>query len=276
MNTKFRNSGWFGVVLAAVMMFVSVAWSAPPVDTDGDGIPDDVELALGYNPLVTTRVVYVDGAQADDSGNGLTPLTAKKTIKAGVNAAKVSSVENVVLVASGTYTGTDNKNLDIDGYDIKLIGTAGAEATIVDLEDSGPFLRLTSGETLASRLDGFTVCNGYTSSYGIAVHLNSASLDIRNCVFRNNRSGRKEEYDYGDGYVEVYWTDAASSAAVYASGQPVMISNTLFHANASGELWDWAMDSGNAGALILWNAAGSVIYTTAVLSATAVIVPARC
>lgn len=71
----------------------------------------------------------------------------------------------------------------------------------------GLFLSLSHAETLASWLDGFTVRNGYMASCGTAVHLDGASLDIRDCVFENNNSGRQVTYEYG-----TYWTDASSTA----------------------------------------------------------------
>jgi hypothetical protein len=140
-------------------------------DTDGDGIADAAEIAQGFDPLLPTRKVYVDAADGDDAGGGLSAATAKRTLAAAVAAAKRAGFENVVAVAPGTYRGAGNRGLDFDGFDIKLVGTAGAAQTIVDLEGAGPFLSLSHAETLASRLEGLAVRNGYAASGGIAVHL---------------------------------------------------------------------------------------------------------
>ena len=166
--------------------------SLTSTDTDGDGISDNVELAAGYNPVVFTRIIYVDAAKADDSGAGTSETTAKKSIKAAVNASK-TLFENVILVKSGTYSGVDNRGINFGGYDIKLRSQEGAAVTIIDLEENGPFITLNSGETTNSWLDGFTIRNGYTASYGIAVYLNNAGMDIRNCILPfMPRAGRYE------------------------------------------------------------------------------------
>lgn len=165
----------------------------------------------------------------------------------------------MVLVAPGTYSGAANRGLDFGGRDIWLRASGGAAQTIIDLEGAGRLLSLTGGETLASRLDGFTVRNGYMASCGIAVHLENASLDIRGCVFEDNRSGRRETYDHGDGQTETWWADACSTAAVYASGAPVRITGTVFRRNASADTMCGDMGTDSAGALVLADADGSVV-----------------
>ena len=153
-------------------------------DTDSDGMTDDYETSQGYNPNLYTKVIYVDNAKADDTGDGLSLATAKKTISAAI-ALKDTNLENVILVAAGTYTGSSNKNLSFGGCDIIMRATAGAATTIIDLENSGNFLALSNGETLASLLDGFTIKNGLTNDGG-ALYINEADMTIKNCNFENN------------------------------------------------------------------------------------------
>lgn len=155
------------------------------VDTDADGMTDTYETSQGYDPNTYTKIVYVDNARTDDTGDGLTLANAKKTISAAVNISKDANYENVILVAAGTYTGTNNRDIDFDGNDILLHSSVGAATTIIDLDDSGQFLDLTNGETLASQLIGFTIKNGLEYDGG-AVFTDGASLTIKNCVFENN------------------------------------------------------------------------------------------
>ena len=166
--------------------FLSLSVQVYATDSDNDGLTDEQETAAGYNPNLFTRFVYVDGSRQDNSGDGLTSATAKKTFDAAITISKVANQENVILVAAGTYTGGNNKNLSFDGYDIKIRSTTGTSSTIIDLENDGRFLYLHNGETLNSLLDGFTVRNG--SAYdGGAVYMGSgAGLKIKNCVFENN------------------------------------------------------------------------------------------
>ncbi|MFA6480426.1 MAG: choice-of-anchor Q domain-containing protein, partial [Victivallaceae bacterium] len=108
-------------------------------DGDGDGITDAAELANGYDPSGYTELIYVDGVNGADANNGLSLAAAKRTINAAVTASKTAGKEHVIMVAAGTYTGSSNKNLDFGGYDIKLRSSAGAMATVIDLENSGRF-----------------------------------------------------------------------------------------------------------------------------------------
>ena len=111
-------------------------------DSDGDGIADGIEIAQGYHPAYDTRVIYVSTTGSDDN-NGLSPDNAVLTLKKAISLSQESNYENVIMVAAGTYTGADNKNLDFQGYNIKLRSSAGAETTIIDLEKSGRLLYLT-------------------------------------------------------------------------------------------------------------------------------------
>jgi len=200
MGKTYRNHGLLLAILAVFFSFTPCLLSDdPPVDSDGDGIDDPVEILLGYNPLVFTRIIYVDATQADDSGNGLTPATAKKSIKAGVNAAKADNVENAVVVSSGTYSGADNRGIDFAGYDIFLRSTNGPEATIVDLQGAGIFLNLGNGETKAgSRLSGFSIRNGCDSNGGAVSVGNASGLTIDHSLFSGNLA------EYAGGAVYLY------------------------------------------------------------------------
>lgn len=243
--------------LAAVLLAASGLAAA---DLDNDGLDDAWEAANGYNTSLYTRIVYVDAANGDDdAGDGGTAATALRSLGAALALNFTEGDEIVVLVAPGTYSGAANRGLDFGGRDIWLRASGGAAQTIIDLEGAGRLLSLTGGETLASRLDGFTVRNGYMASCGIAVHLENASLDIRGCVFEDNRSGRRETYDHGDGQTETWWTDACSTAAIYASGAPVRITGTVFRRNASTETMYGGMGTDSAGALVLADADGSVV-----------------
>ena len=211
-------------------------------DTDGDGIADKAEIDQGYDPLKYTRIIYVNAARPDDSGNGLTLATAKKTIAAAVDLSKSNAYENIIKLKGGTYTGASNKNLDFAGCNIKLMSIDGAASTIIDLENSGRFLYLQKGETTASRIDGLTIKNG-SNTYGAAVYLNNAGLTIRNCVIENCTSSS---------------TGGGSFAAVYASGKPVIITGTVFRGN-SGPTSTMGGPMGSGGALVLTNAGPSEV-----------------
>lgn len=79
------------------------------------------------------------------------------TIQEGINAAVDG---DTVLVASGTYTGPNNKNLDFQGKDIIVESENGPASTIIDCQGTGRGVYFHSGETAESVLSGFTIKNG--------------------------------------------------------------------------------------------------------------------
>ena len=217
----------------ASMLALALAIPAMAADTDNDGLEDSIETEYGLTVGVTTCAVYLDAVNGDDTNSGLAPSDAKRTFAGVLAVQRNASAENVILVAPGVYSGTQNRNLDFMGDDIIIRSTMGAQDTIVDLGDEGRFLYLHNGETVASRIDGLTIRNGYAASHGTAVCLEDASLDIRNCIFENNRSGRLVRYEYSEGCFEEHWQDAMSTAAVYAEGGTVLAADCVFYGNVS-------------------------------------------
>jgi hypothetical protein len=104
-------------------------------------------------------------------------------IQAGISAATIG---DVVLVADGTYTGPDNKNLDFSGKAVTVASENGAEGCIIDCESSGRGFYFHSGETQNSILQGFTIQNGranYENGGGILCETNPR---IISCILRDN------------------------------------------------------------------------------------------
>lgn len=76
------------------------------------------------------------------------------TIQAGIDAAGVG---DTVLVASGSYTGAGNWNIDFGGRDIVLRSEEGRDLSIIDVDAGGNFRRglvLTHGESPNARVGG--------------------------------------------------------------------------------------------------------------------------
>ncbi|MAE70814.1 MAG: hypothetical protein CME06_10135 [Gemmatimonadetes bacterium] len=104
------------------------------------------------------------------------------TIQAGLDSA---SEGDTVLVASGTYTGAGNRNLDFRGRDLVLESEAGAEATVIDCERAGRGLSFHSGETAASVVNGFTIAAGMAREGGGVACL-SSNPTFTDCTITNN------------------------------------------------------------------------------------------
>jgi hypothetical protein len=107
------------------------------------------------------------------------------TIQAAIDA---SSHGDEILVASGTYTGAGNRDIDFHGKRILVRSEGGAGATIIDCQGSpssrhrGFWFR--TNETRESVLDGFTIRNGYIGpgSNGGGILCEYASPTVRRCV----------------------------------------------------------------------------------------------
>ena len=139
-------------------------------------------------PKYQGPVWYVDPVNGVFDGEG-SPEEMAQSIKPMIMA---SSDGDTIMLKPGTYTGFDNRNLDFqEGWDqggvrnLVLMGEKGADSTIIDVSNSGSFLDVSSGETIASELNGITVKN---ANSGAIIISNNSQLVVKNCVFRGNSS----------------------------------------------------------------------------------------
>ena len=109
-----------------------------------------------------------------------------ETIQAAIDA---STDGDMVLVAPGVYTGLGNKDLNFGGKEIILLGSAGAEETIIDCEGTGRGFLFESSEGPDAIVDGFTVTGG-AADWGGAVYCSQSSPTMRNCIARQNSAQR--------------------------------------------------------------------------------------
>ena len=101
-----------------------------------------------------------------------------------------AEVGEVVVVSPGTY----EENLDFLGKQITVKSEQPTDQAIVDAtiltakESDQPVVRFSSGETLSSVFEGFTILGDLQRDchYGGAIYVNKASPTIRNNVILNN------------------------------------------------------------------------------------------
>jgi hypothetical protein len=156
-------------------------------------------VSFSLSPATTIRVDWEGG------GHYL-------TIQEGVTAA---SEGDTVLVAPGTYTGDDNRDIDFGGTNIVLVSEAGAENTIINCENLGQGLDINEGEDSTSVVQGFTIANA-SGGNGGGMNIHHAAATIRDCIFHG--------------------CSASNGAGMYIAYNetPVYISNCTFYANISG------------------------------------------
>ena len=106
-------------------------------------------------------------------------------IQAGIDAA---SDGEVVVVADGTWMGSDNKNISFSGKNITLRSANGANNCIIDCEGTGRGFIFNSGESDQAVLDGFKIINGDVTGAtqdGGGMYLSNSDPTIQNCIIQN-------------------------------------------------------------------------------------------
>ena len=163
------------------------------------------------------------------------------TIQAGITAAFSG---DTVLVASGTYSGSGNRDISFSGKSVILLSESGPEATVIDCEGSASephraFEFQSVGEN-GVIIDGFTITGGYFTGWGGAIYFDDASPTIINCVL----SGNVSETDGGALYIRdnagpaiidctVKDNSAARGGGLYAFKGEASFTNCLFVNNSA-------------------------------------------
>jgi PKD repeat protein len=192
--------------------YVLSNWSG---DLSGNKNPET--LTMDRPRIVTANFVFaticVDGANGDDSNDGLSWSTAVKTIQQGLDLAGVTGW--TVLVADGTYVRSGDKNLDFKGKGIHLKSVGGAGNCIIDCGKSARAFYFHSSERSSAIVEGFAIRNG-SGGYGGGIYCTDTSSPmIRNCIITE--------------------CSASSGGAIYCYHSSPTITNCTLVNNTAGE-----------------------------------------
>jgi len=167
---------------------------------------------------VRAATIYVTQT-GSDANSGLSWSEAKGTVAGGL-AAAVAGDE--VWVAAGVYV----ERITLKAGAALYGGFAGSETqleqrsvasnpTVLDGNRTGNVVTSPSGATATTRIDGFTIRNGYVSNgYGGGIYCSSSSPTIANCTITGN--------------------DALYGGGVHCVAASPMIANTIVAFNSSG------------------------------------------
>ncbi len=185
-----------------------------PIIASGSTIPVDINLptplkARAYKTNFAdsgvkralyrgqSPITFYVSTSGNDANSGLTWQTARRTIQSGIDAA-LDGPGDTVLIATGTYTGVGNRDIDFNGKAITVTGTDPQDpctvvATIINCQYNGRGFYFHSGEEANSILAGLTIQSGRPPSYsyegGGGILCLNASPTISKCLIR---------YNYGD------------------------------------------------------------------------------
>jgi len=168
------------------------------------------------------------------------------TIQAGIDTAVTG---DTVLVAEGTYTGMDNRNLTWFGKILTVRSTNGPEQCVIDCLNSGRGFLLNDNFTTGSVIDGFTIVNGNSPDpYSGGIHCDGTTITIENCAITNNSGsyGGGISCRYGNCVIvncRMSSNFAYSGGGVFSSYCELTIINCLFISNTSS--WGGGSQSSN-------------------------------
>ncbi|MBS3740749.1 MAG: T9SS type A sorting domain-containing protein [Candidatus Cloacimonetes bacterium] len=88
---------------------------------------------------------------------------------------------DTLLIADGTYGGSMNKNLDLEGKNVYITSENGNEDCILDGDNAGFAFALKNSESTV--INGLTFKNFYNPTDGGTIYGENSSLHLENCVF---------------------------------------------------------------------------------------------
>jgi parallel beta-helix repeat protein/predicted outer membrane repeat protein len=152
--------------------------AGPDGNADNDGHTNVAEYErFSSDPTVPAFVYYVDADRPDDSNDGLSWDTAKKTVQAAIDLAEDS---DTIYIAPGLYPG----NVTTRGRQILIAGLDAEDPAVTAATILAGIFTIGSGEMSGCTIEGLTISN----KSGPGLVCSNSSPTIRHCLIAGNRS----------------------------------------------------------------------------------------
>jgi len=192
------------------------------------------ELIMRLQQSTTGHIYYVDGLYGNDSGSGLYPFDAKKTVQGGVDACTTNRGD-IVIVGAGQYI----ENVRITKSKMTLMGatTGGKESVSIRAAGVGD-----SGATYAEPSTRY----GYSSLAGVTIRgscvtINAASVEV--CNLQLDGSGFKYDGTNYSAHTGIYVGDGTRISSSYnTDSNGSYIHDCIFKRGAYGVNYDGASE----------------------------------
>ena len=188
-----------------------------------------------YSPVVSLIIpVIILFSALPALGKVIHVPADQPTIQAGINAA---SNGDTVLVSPGTY----KENISFNGKSITVASQSGPAVTMIDGQQLAPVVAFAGGETRQAVLRGFTIQNGGSNYWGVAITLYNASPAIEwNVITLNSACGNAIASIFGAPLIQnnvISNNDpGCNQSAIYLNGDATddVISNAISGNGLSG------------------------------------------
>ncbi len=183
--------------------------------------------------VTSADIIYVDVNGSGSDFSAIKPAVA------------YADSGDTILVAPGTYTGPDNREIDFGSMYVILLSedVENPELTIIDCESQGYAFRFESDqEDTHSMIEGFTITRGRADQGG-AVFCGSAGPIFHYCVFDDNHAD-----SFGGAFcigidselqlIECVFTNNhadTDGGAIYATGALPIIRSCTFEGNSAAQ-----------------------------------------
>jgi hypothetical protein len=214
-----------GVATQTIIVSSSGTYTVTVSDANGCQNSDNILVVINVPYVPQTYWVSTTGSDITGSGTELNPFA---TFQFAID----ECLDNdTVIVKDGTYTGTGNVWISIDGLEIVLKSENGPENCILDgsIGSASQGIVVEGETTNANQIIGFTLSNFSNS----ALNINMSSPIVSNCIVTNSGNGLMAFGGWGGELASpvisycIFSNNTYDGVGFHDNGYPVIFNSTI-------------------------------------------------